>query len=211
MDKRNNKCYEDYNFCRVYDKVLRGENKSFSPRFFETNKEKKIKVIVKYYIEEILKFSPEEALRNVTYEMLERDKLKCVLKYIKKAKPAEEQGNKTYVKHLIYFVYPFLPKDNLKQRTIKCYKEILAGERNHFPKNYFKSFQGEQRAKLCFDYLWQDILKIKKEDIVPTFIENKKQGLELIKKYKLGVLLQILYYSVQDMIYNIYPELENKE
>lgn len=208
MKKRENKIYEDYFICRTYDKVRSGEYKNFSPHFFGNHdKFKKITIITRYYIEDILKITPKEALDVVTYKKLEQDKLKCMLKYIKHEKPLEYENDKNYVAHLIYFTYPQLEKPKMKDLVLQCYKEVLEGKRKNFPKNYFRSINGEERAKICFTYLWKDILKIEFEDIPKVFLTSNEQGLNILKEYKLKVLTQMIYYSVSDMIQNMYPEI----
>lgn len=210
MNEKRRDCeiYEDYSICRTYDKIREGEFKTFSPHYFcEGDKKKKIIVLIQYYIEEILRLTPEEALNNLTIKDIERDKLKCLLKYVKKVKPIEFENDNSYVKHLVYYAYPSLKKPSLKELTINCYKEVLEGERRNFPKNYFRSPEGELRGKICFEYLCYDILKIKYKDIPSLFLESNDKGLDILKKYKLKILIQMLYYSVSDMIQNMYPEI----
>lgn len=211
-DKRNNIVHDDYRICRTYDKVRSGEYKNFSPHFFSGyDKQKKIIVLIKYYIEDILKMSPEEALENLTLEMIERDNLKILLRHLKNEKPDEYMRVPEYVKHIVYTAYPELPRLTEKEMIIQCYKEVLSGQRKVFPKNYFKSADGEYRAKICFEYLWKEVLKIEKEEIPKYFLLSNGQGLDMLQKYKLKILTQMIYYSVSDMIQNIYPDLDLSE
>lgn len=208
MQKRDNRLFEDYSICRTYDKVRSGEYKNFSPHFFGSHdRYKKITVLVRYYVEDILGLTAEEAIENITVEMLEEAKLKCLLKYVQKDKPVEYEGAKNYIAHLIYFAYPELPKPKSEEMVINCYKEVLEGTRKTFPKNYFKSYHGEKRAKLCFEYLWKEELKIELKDLPTVFLQSNEKGLDILKQYKLKILTQMLYYSVSDMINNMYPEL----
>lgn len=208
-DKRNNAIYDDYRVCRTYDKVRSGEYKNFSPHFFSGyDKHKKIIIIMKYYVEDILRITPEEALYDLTLSQLEEDKLKILLRHIKNDKPDEYKRDPEYIKHLVYLAYPELAKPTEKDLVIQCYKEVLSGRRKTFPKNYFKSVEGEQRAKICFEYLWKDVLQIKKEEIPLKFLQSNGQGLDVLQEYKLKILTQMIYYSVSDMIQNIYPDLD---
>ena len=211
-ENRKNIAHDEYAICRVYDKVRNGKYKSFSPHFFDLNdRYKRIKYLIRYYVEEILKITPEEALNTVTLKDLEDAKLKCILKYLKQYKPDEYMNDEEYIKHIFYFAYPSLIKPKSKDLILLCYKEVLSGKRKRFPKNYFKTVNGEKRAKICFDYLVDDVLKINRKDIPDTFLRSSKKGLALLKKYKLGILVQILYYSLSDMIKNLYPELDISE
>lgn len=199
----------DMDVINVYEKLLTNKIKSFAPSFFEIkNRKRKIFILVKYLISEKLKISPEEAVQKLTYEELKKWKLACLLKYVEDHKPIEYELDKKYVVHLIYYVYPLIKQPSLKERTQNCYKEVLSNERRFFPKNYFRDKYGDERAKICFDYLWQEILKIPKDKIVITFLLDNQTGLKILQKYKLRILTQILYFSVQDMILNMYPEID---
>ena len=209
MEKRDNKIHKDYAICRTYDKIRNGELKNFCPHFFcEGDKFQKINILIRYYIEDILKITPEEALNILTYEQIEKDKLKPILKYLVKFKPIEYFNDTTYIKHILYFAYPNLVKPKSETLVIECYKEVLEGKRKNFPKNYFRSYEGEKRAKICFEYLWKDILKIEKKDISKVFLASNETGLRILKQYKLKILIQMLYYSILDMISNMYPDLD---
>lgn len=210
--KRNNVIYDDYRICRTYDKVRSGEYKNFSPHFFSGyDKQKKIIVLIKYYIEDILEMTPTEALEHMTLEMLERDGLKILLRHVKNEKPDEYKRIPEYVKHLVYIAYPDIPRPTERELIIQCYKEVLDGKRKTFPKNYFKSADGEHRAKICFEYLWKNVLRIKKEEIPKKFLKSNGQGLDILQEYKLKILTQMIYYSVSDMIQNMYPDLDISE
>ena len=209
-EKRNNVLYEDYNICRSYDKVLSNEYKNFSPNFFSTERNKKITILVRYFVEEILKITPEQAVFEVDYKKLSDAKLKCLLKYIKMHKPIEFENDDKYVSHLIYFAYPELKKPNKQEMIINCYKEVLSRKRKNFPKNYFKCRYGEERAKICFEYLWKNVLQIQYDDIPKVFLETNEKGLDILSEYRLKILIQTLYYSVFDMVRDMYPDLTMK-
>lgn len=198
--KRKNKCFEEYRICRVYDSILNGEKRNFPPKFFNIDKTKKVKTIISYLVEDLLQITPEEALEQVTYETICEYKLKVLLKHTKDLKPEEEAGNSRYVKYLIYYTYNELPRRDIRTRIIDCYKEVLDGTRKKFPINYFSSCMGEIRAKVCFDYLITNILKKDINEAYDYFFDNKAEGFKILKKYKLSILLQILYSSVEDMV-----------
>lgn len=195
--------------CVTYEKILNGEMKAFSPYFFNRQYRRfRIVVLVRYLVEDKLHMTPEEALHKITFDTLKQWKLVCLLKYVENYKPIEHEYNRRYVKHLIYYAYPELPQPSLKERVITTYKEVLSGKRNCFPKNYFRDKYGEERAKICFEYLWQEILKINFNQIPEVFLKDNETGLKLLQKYKLKILTQIIYYSVSDMIINMYPDID---
>lgn len=188
-----------YNFAiETYKKILNGDIKTFSPYFFEIRYRKhRICQLVRYLVEEILKITPEEALTKVDLEILKKYKLDCLLKYIEK--PVELE--KTDCSHLIIYAYKGKVREpGAEELTIRMYKKVLAGKVKNFPKNYFlNGIRGEERVKYCVSYLCFEVLKLTEEEI------PKKLTAEILKKYKLGIVLSLLYFSVQDLIFSIYP------
>lgn len=189
----------------TYQKILNGEIKSFSPYFFELRyRKKRICELVRYLVEEILKITPEEALTAVDLKVLKKYKLDCLLKYVEK--PVELDKND--VSHLIIYAYKGkVPEPTPEELTIRLYKKVLSGELKNFPKNYFlDGAKGEERVKYCIKYLCFDILKLKKEEI------PKKLTAEVLKQYKLKIVLNVLYLSMYDLITSVFPgEFTNED
>lgn len=189
----------------TYEKILAGEQKSFSPYFFQPKHRKsRVETLIKYLIEEKLKMTPEEALKKLDLDTVKKWKLDCVLKYVDK--PVE--FSKEDVRHLVYFAYPELPKPTEEELAIMVYKDVLAGKRKTFPKNYFLNGElGERRAITCFKYLCEEILNLDKEGIVKTFSGTK--GLQVLAKYKLKIIMNVLFFSTVDLLETAYGgELE---
>ena len=182
----------------TYQKVLSGEIKTFSPYFFELRyRKKRICELVRYLVEEILKITPEEALTKVNLKVLKKYKLDCLLKYVEK--PIELDKND--VSHLIIYAYKGqVPEPTSEELTIRLYKRVLSGELKNFPKNYFlDGLKGEEKVKYCIKYLCFDVLKLKKEEI------PKKLTSEILKEYKLKIVLNVLYLSMYDLITSVFP------
>lgn len=190
---------ETFNFTiDTYKKILNGEIKTFSPYFFEKRyRKKRIIQLIRYLVEEILKLSPEEALKVLDLKTLKKYKLDCLLKYVDK--PIEFDKND--VSHLIYYAYKGQIKEPTdRELTIRMYKKVLNGEVKNFPKNYFiDGLKGEKRVKYCIEYLCFDILGLEKKDI------PKKLTPEILKKYKLKIVLNVLYLSMFDLITSVFP------
>lgn len=195
-----------FNFTiHTYQKILNGEIKTFSPYFFELRyRKKRICELVRYLVEEILKITPEEALTQVSLKVLKKYKLDCLLKYVEK--PIELEKND--VSHLIIYAYKGqVPEPTAEELTIRLYKRVLSGELKNFPKNYFlDGLRGEEKVKYCVKYLCFDVLHLKKEEI------PKKLTPEILKEYKLKIVLNILYLSMHDLITSVFPgEFESED
>lgn len=190
---------EKFNYeINTYQKLLEGDLKTFSPYFFNVKyRKKRITTLIKYLIEEILKITPEEALKTLDKATIKKYKLVSILKYIEK--PIELEDND--LSYVVYFAYPELNPPTKKELSLSYYKKVLSGEKKNFPKNYFSDgLKGEERAKFCVQYLCDDILHLKKEEI------PQKLTLEILTKYKLKILLTAIYFSMHDLIISIYPD-----
>ena len=189
-----------YNYAiTAYEKILNGNQKTFSPFFFDIRYRKhRICQLVRYLVEEILKITPEEALTKVDLEVLKKYKLNCLLKYVEKPVELEKED----CSHLIIYAYKWQVRNpTTEELTISLYKKVLAGERK-FPKNYFlNGIRGEDKAKICLKYLCFEILKLTEEEI------PKKLTVEILKKYKLGIVLNVLYFSTTDLIQSVFGEV----
>lgn len=182
----------------TYRKILNREIKTFSPYFFELRyRKKRICELVRYLVEEILNITPEEALTQVNKKVLKKYKLDCLLKYVEK--PIEL--DKDDCSHLIIYAYKGrVPEPTPEELTIRLYKQVLAGEMKNFPKNYFlDGLKGEEKVKYCVKYLCYEVLKLKKEEI------PKKLTAEVLKEYKLKIVLNVLYLSMYDLITSVFP------
>lgn len=184
----------------TYENILSGGQKAFSPYFFQPKyRMARVKALIKYLIEEKLKMSPEEALNSLTLDMVKEWKLDSIIKYIDK--PVEFLNDD--VRHLVYFAYPELPKPTEEELAIMTYKDVLEGRRKTFPKNYFiDGSRGERRAVTCFKYLCEEILKLDKDEIAKTFSGTK--GLQILSKYKLKIIMNVVFFSTIDLLETAY-------
>ncbi|QUH22008.1 DUF4046 domain-containing protein [Alkaliphilus sp. B6464] len=182
----------------TYEKVLSGEIKTFSPYFFEQRyRKKRVVQLIKHLVEERLGLTPEDALDQLDLKLLKKYKLDCLLKYVEK--PVELDKND--VSHLIYFAYKGeIPEPTPKDLTVRMYRKVLDERVKNFPKNYFiQGKKGEERVKHCVEYLCFDVLGFSKEDI------PKKLTPEILKEYKLKIVLNVLYLSMFDLITSVFP------
>lgn len=86
-----------------------------------------------------------------------------------------------------------------------CYR----GNRKNFPRGYFlKNSQVEHRAIVCFRYLCEKVLKLDAEGICRTF--TKTYGIKTLSKYKLKMLIDIVYESLFHLMNAAYPELSGE-
>ena len=73
---------------------------------------------------------------------------------------------------------------------------------------FLKNSQVEHRAIVCFRYLCEKVLNLDSEGICRTF--TKTYGIKTLSKYKLKMLVDIVYESLFHLMNAAYPELSGK-
>lgn len=190
-----------------YKRILNGEQKRFSPYEFEDAqyRKQKVQLIVRYAIENVKKWTPEQARRELSLEDIKQLKLHLIREYIEP--PIEAKAEDVY--YFVEFAYPYLPRLTEKQRALWVYQEVLSGIRRHFPPAYFQSVKGEERAKICVDYMCQHLLQLSDLRELPRLFSKTERAYSLLKQYKLKILVDTLYFSPFDMVTEMYPELSH--
>lgn len=190
------------NIICAYEEVLKTpDNNKGIPKFYFENVtpsycESEIVKIVRYAIENLLYFTPREAFYNLTYDMLEKLKIKdYVDKYICFPIGLPESDR---IKYLVHKCYPTNIKFNYKYWVETIFKEIIISEddasvpvkdKKIFPKKFFNDRDGLEKACFCLGYL----IKLKSDVICPNgnieelyeFFANTRSAQSLLKKYKL--------------------------
>lgn len=190
-----------------YKRILNGQQKRFSPYEFEDAqyRKQKVQLVVRYAIENVKKWTPEQARRQLSMQDVKELKLHLVREYIEP--PIEAKSEDVY--YMVEFAYPYLPRQSEEQKVLWVYQEVLSGIRRHFPPLYFQSIKGEERAKICVDYMCSQLMKLPDVNQLPKIFGKTERAYNLLKKYKLKILVDTLYFSPFDMVTEMYPHLND--
>lgn len=188
-----------------YKRILAGQQKRFSPYEFEDiqYRKQKVQLVLRYAFEKVKNWTPEQARQELSLDDVKALKLHLVREFIEP--PIEAKSEDVY--YLVEYAYPYLPRLNEEQKVLWVYQEVLQGKRRHFPPHYFQSVKGEERAKICFDYLCKELLKINDIHDIPKIFGKTEKAYGILRKYKLKILVDTLFFSPFDMVTEIYPEL----
>jgi hypothetical protein len=188
-----------------YKRILSGKQKRFSPYEFEDvqYRKQKIQLVIRYAIEHVKRWTPEQARAELNLQDVKALKLHLVREYIEP--PIEAKPEDVY--YLVEYAYPYLPRYSEKEKVLWVYGEVLEGKRRHFPAHYFQSVKGEERAKICFDYMCKELLKIQDIREIPAIFKKTETAYGILRKYKLKILVDTLFFSPYDLVTEIYPEL----
>lgn len=188
-----------------YKRILKGEQKRFSPYEFDDvqYRKKKVQMVIRYAVENVRKWTPEQARELLNVQDVKELKLHLIKEFVEQ--PIEAKSNDMY--YLVDFAYPYLPKPSEHEKVIWVYQEVLSGKRKHFPLLYFQSLKGEERAKICFEYMCKEMLHIDNIYLLPRIFAKTEQAYRILRTYKLKILVDTLYFSPFDLITDMYPEL----
>lgn len=183
----------------IYKEML--ETNRWEAGFFNNNNITKIKDIMEYVLKDVAKADTyEKACEILTPEFIQEHKIE---KLFKLYKVPEMLPNEYY--YMAWLVFPeHKPSD--KELIIKTYKDVIEGRRKLFPSKYFINGRDpEFRAKVCFDYLCKEILKLDKEGIIATF--GNSGGIKVLGQYKLKMIVDVVFESLGDLLSATYPRI----
>lgn len=188
-----------------YKRILTGEQKRFSPYEFEDiqYRKQKVQMVLRYAIEKVKNWTPEQARQELSMRDVKDLKLHLVREFIEP--PIEAKPEDVY--YMVEYAYPYLPRPAEEEKVLWVYQEVLQGVRRHFPLHYFQSIRGEERAKICFEYLCKNMLNIHDIKELPKIFGKTEQAYALLRKYRLKILVDTLFFSPYDLVTEIYPEL----
>lgn len=188
----------------VYEKVLRGER---WPEYYigiSTSKERAVEILKYLFFEKLGVKNFEEAKSLFNDEFIRKYKLRRVLESFER--PIEFLPGE-----YDYILWELFPERRRGKRalTVKVYSEVLSGKRSGFPRGFFTDPAcAAFRAEVCVKHLCKNILHYSAEETVKAF--SHSNGIKILAKYKLKIVLNHVYASLSDMMYHVYPNLCDK-
>ena len=185
----------------VYERVLKGERWPTKYVGTETTKERSVEILRYLFFEKLQIYDYETARATLCQEFVSEYKLQKVISPFQK--PVELMPNE--YDHILWEIFPER-RIGQKKLVTKVYSEVLSGKRKSFPRGYFTDArEGKKRAEICVKHLCRKILHYSTEKIAREF--SHSNGIKILAKYKLKILLSSAYFSLSDMMYEVYPNL----
>lgn len=188
----------------VYEDVLSGE--PWPDGFWAPlTSSRRVAEILSYLFLDKLKIEQYEVAKELlTADFIAEYELSILVE--KAERPPEMNDGEFF--YLLWNVFPDArPSD--EELIIKVYTEVLSGKRKGFPRGYFlKNSQVEYRAVVCFRYLCEEVLKLDRESICKTF--TMTYSIKILSKYKLKMLIDIVFDSLFHLMNAAYPELSRE-
>ena len=188
----------------IYERVLNGERWPYKYIGTITTKERTTEILRYLFFEKLGIKDYEEAKAVLDRAFIKDYKLFPVIRSI--PKPPELLPNE--YDHVLWLIFPERKKGE-HALVLKVYSEVLSGKRKHFPHGYFTDAQnGRYRAEICVKHMCRKLLHYSGDRIAREFCDSS--GIKTLAKYKLKILLNHVYFSLSDMMYEIYPQLAPK-
>lgn len=182
-----------------YEEVLMGKRKNFLCSFKGTERENCIEVgnIWRYAVTRILRWSPEEALRYLTTDIVETlclDKTFSGINFL--------PGNKYFPDYgfILQYAFPNQIKYDFKKETLTEYQHVAKlGVWTHdtgkyrYPKKFFVGVEGIQRAEFLLQYVVSMYLSHMTLTEQYDFFADTQKALKWLAKKKLDVPVKLMY------------------
>ncbi len=190
-----------------YNEVLIGR-KSLVPAFFfgqtEREAEATALIIFRYAFDTYLGWSPEELRENLTYEIIEKLKLKQALKYIMYPPEFDKKKDMFYI---VWKLYPHTANITLNEQVLRVYRMVLNGDLIKFPKEYFSGNEGRIKACICLNYMITEYMAFDTiEELYEIFASPAINS--YFQQYRLNSLCKSLFLNPVDYLHTMLPSTQ---
>ena len=188
-----------------YQKLLLGNSHQISPRIFGLSPiaaEKGSIAIIRYVVEELLEWTPDQMRYHFTPEIISHFKLERFINCIQL--PPETTRDDTFV--YAHKLYPNIIKLNRRELSILMFNRVMAGKIQKFPKGFFDDELGRERAVYCLNYALSEYENFKSvDDLYEAF--TGESGRKIIRKYRLENALRKIFGSPLEYLHeSLSPE-----
>lgn len=183
-----------------YQKFLLGNRSVSYSGFFELPPraaENAAIIVLRYVVEKLLRWSPEEMLYNFNKQVIKTFKLSRFIGFIP-LPPEIQSTDYFYYAHLLY---PRKIQIDERELAIMTYNRVLGHFQMKFPKSFFDDVKGRNRAIICLNYVLSNKVSFDSiEDMYETFAGEK--GKEILKTYKLEHVQRRLWPSAIEYLHD---------
>lgn len=186
-------------------KLYMGLKKSASNTYVgdDQTRTRVVLAVFRHVIEDIMQWSPEQALANFNYALIRN--LNLVNEWNNLCVPREVKQYKT-VKYVVAMLYPqYMSLFTPKKLTIQVYRSSLVQRKGVFPKNYFLDAEGEERARICLRHMLSVYAVYPDFETMYYEFSNTQEALKLLSLYGLKAPAMLLYDSPLDYLHDALP------
>ena len=143
--------------------------------------EKYSTIILRYVVEDILHWTPQEMYYKLNAEIIKKFELRQILSYIT---TPPEAGDTDYFVYA-HILYPDKIELDSEKLTIITYEKMLEGKLQKYPRNFFEDDKGRRRAIICLHYCLMNNENFSSIEEMYSLFSNTSQAQIFLRKYKL--------------------------
>lgn len=184
-----------------YEDTLIGKRKAISAFYFSYGKSENAKLalqIMRYAFETYLKWSPLVLRNYLSHDVLERLKLKSLLRFIPFPPELDAKEDLFYIAWLIY---PETIHYGKKDLTLRVYRNLLDKKIQKFPKEFFTGRDGITRSQICLRYMIEQHLNLTSVKSLYEYFSTE-ECTKALRTYKLLTVCRDLYDSQMEYLHN---------
>ena len=178
----------------------------FYDKSIKYSNQNKALMCIRYAIEDILKWSVDDAIRHFDKYMIKAMKLDDVINYIQ----WPDEIIKGDPKYILSLLYPDKVKINMQKKTEELLQKILNSNHKQFPREFFVGTNGFYRYCACLKYLINNYKWFSTAEEVYSYFTSY-EGDNFLEKYKLktpGIQLDI---NILDCLHFLMKGIENND
>lgn len=188
------------NLLYEYQLLLLGRIPSIQPDLFDgeaRQKEKAALDIIRYAVENLLRWTPKEMAAKFNEDVIQKMKLSKVVSYV--SFPPEADKKRDYFVYA-HKLYPDIVTMDLYTLTILTYHNVHEKHLVKFPKGFFDDNLGRTRALMCMNYaLSRDGRFQSKQELYRMFTETS--GMQFIQKHRLDLARRLSWENAIDFVH----------
>ena len=199
-----------------YEELLIGDAKQFKSCFIDASYADRCKgvgYLFRYVVEELLEWTPEQAVLYLDMNIIEAFKLdKCyAILDIKKADPRLLDN-----RFILSFAFPEFIHYNEKAHVINEYNKVMkldiyandAGGDTKMRKKFFSAVNGAERANTLLNHVVKELLSYMTIEEQYDFFADRAAANSWLKKKKLYNANEVLYNDPFEYFHNSLPDNE---
>lgn len=188
------------NLLYEYQLLLLGRIPSIQPDLFDgeaRQKEKAALDIIRYAVENLLRWTPKEMAAKFDEDVIQKMKLTKVVSYVPFPPEADKKRDYFVYAHKLY---PDIIPMDLYTLTILTYNNVHEKHLVKFPKGFFDDNLGRARALMCMNYaLSRDGNFQSKQELYRMFTETS--GMQFIQKHRLDLARRLSWENAIDFVH----------
>ena len=193
-----------------YEQVLLGNKTSVTNYYFkfgESSPQHYALGIIKFAVENYLRWDPITFRDYFTKEVSEKLKLEPFMKYIEFPPELNKSQDYYYLAHLIY---PNKVEFSEEALILRTYKDILEGKLKKFPKEYLSGSRGMLRAGICLQYMLNTYFAFPSTQAIYEHFASP-DGMKDLKKYRLAPISSEMFNYPIDYVHESLPQDQRDE